>query len=110
MSALAQAPPALRDAVLKSNPGTVQLVSNGGAHTIVLTVAKDKAGQKDLSMPEVKDAIRTSLKGGREQLLRGAYLTTLRNQATVNNVLATQLVASAGKVPAAAAAAPAEKK
>ncbi len=55
MSALAQAPPPLRDAVLKSNPGTVQLVSQGGAHTIVLVVAKDKKGQKDLSMPEVKD-------------------------------------------------------
>jgi len=107
MSALAQAPPQLRDAVLKSNPGTVQLVSNGGAHTIVLTVAKDKAGQKDLSMPEVKDAIRTSLKGGREQLLRGAYLTNLRNEATVNNVLAKQIVQSAGKVPASAAAKPA---
>ena len=37
------------------NPGTVQLVSQGGAHTIVLIVAKDKKGQKDLSMPEVKE-------------------------------------------------------
>jgi peptidyl-prolyl cis-trans isomerase SurA len=106
MSALAQAPPPLRDAVLKSNPGTVQLVSNGGAHTIVLTVAKDKAGQKDLSMPEVKEAIRTSLTGGREQLLRGAYLTELRNKATVVNTLAQQVVASGGKVPAGIAAPP----
>jgi peptidyl-prolyl cis-trans isomerase SurA len=103
MTALRQAPPQLRDAVLKSNPGTVQLVSNNGAHTIVLTVAKDKAGQKDLSMPEVKEAIRTSLKGGREQLLRGAYLTNLRNQATVTNSLAQQVIASQGKVPAALA-------
>ena len=74
ISALAQAPPALRDAVLKSNPGTVQLVSQGGAHTIVLVVAKDKKGQKDLSMPEVKDGISSMLKNRKEQLLRAAYL------------------------------------
>lgn len=112
MSALAQAPPPLRDAVLKSNPGTVQLVSQGGAHTIVLIVAKDKKGQKDLSMPEVKEAISSTLKTRKEQLLRAAYLSALRNEATVTNVLAKQIVQSGGKVPAAAAtpAAPAEKK
>ncbi len=104
MSQLMKAPPQLRDAVLKSNPGTVQLVSAGGAHTIVLVVAKDKAGQKDLSMPEVKEGISSMLKQRKEQLLRGAYLTKLRNDATVVNVLADQVVASGGKVPAGAAA------
>lgn len=97
MSQLMKAPPALRDAVLKSNPGTVQLVSQGGAHTIVLVIAKEKAGQKDPSMPEVKEAISTTLKGRKEQLLRTAYLTKLRNDATVVNVLADQLVAAGGK-------------
>ena len=101
MSQLMKAPQQLRDAVLKSNPGTVQLVSQGGAHTIVLVVAKDKAGQKDLSMPEVKEGISSMLKGRKEQLLRAAYLTKLRNDATVVNVLADQLVASGGKPPAA---------
>lgn len=111
LSALNQAPPQLRDAVLKSNPGTVQLVSAGGAHTIVLVVAKDKKGQKDLSMPEVKDGISSALKGRKEQLLRAAYLSDLRNNATVNNVLARQIVQSGGKVPATpAAAAPAAKE
>jgi peptidyl-prolyl cis-trans isomerase SurA len=103
VSALNQAPPQLRDAVMKANPGNVQLVSNGGAHTIVLTVAKDKAGQKDLSMPEVKEGITSMLKGRREQLLRASYLTNLRNVATVSNVLATQVVAAGGKVPAGSA-------
>lgn len=97
VSALMKAPPRLRDAALKGNPGNVQLVSDGGAHTIVLVVAKDKAGQKDPTMPEVKDAISTTLKGRKEQLLRAAFLTKLRNDATVNNVLATQLVAAQGK-------------
>ena len=88
---------------MKANPGNVQLVSNGGAHTIVLTVAKDKAGQKDLSMPEVKEGITSMLKGRREQLLRASYLTNLRNDAIVNNVLAKQVVSAGGKVPAGAA-------
>jgi len=104
ISALAQAPPALRDAALQSNPGTVKLVSQGGAHTIVLVVAKDKKGQKDLSMPEVKDGISSALKNRKEQLLRAAYLSALRNDAVVVNVLAKQIVDAGGKVPAAAAA------
>jgi peptidyl-prolyl cis-trans isomerase SurA len=105
VSALNQAPPALRDAVLKSEPGSVRVVSNAGAHTIVLHVAKDTAGQKDPSMPAVKQAITNALRSRREQLLRGAYLTAIRNDATVANHLATQLVAAQGKAPAAPAAA-----
>ncbi len=104
ISALQQAPPALRDAVLKSEPGSVRVVSNGGAHTIVLNVARDTAGQKDPSMPAVKEAITNGLKGRREQLLRAAYLTAIRNDAAVVNHLATRLVSLQGKaLPAAAA-------
>ena len=103
ISALQQAPPALRDAVLKSEPGSVRVVSNGGAHTIVLNVARDTAGQKDPSMPAVKEAITNGLKGRREQLLRAAYLTEIRNGSVVVNHLAKQLVALQGKaLPAAA--------
>lgn len=97
ISRLQQAPPALRDAVLKSEPGSVRVVSNNGAHTIVLFVAKDTAGQKDPSMPAVKDAITNGLRGRREQLLRAAYLTDIRNNAVVNNILAKRLVELQGK-------------
>lgn len=109
VSALRQAPPALRDAVFKSAPGTVQLVSQGGAHTIVLTIARDTAGQKDLSMPSVKEAIRTTLKGRKEQLIRAAYLTELRNDAKVENVLAKRIIETKGKMPSLAPAAPGAK-
>ena len=54
-SALQQVPPALRDATLKLEPGTVRVVSNGGAHTIVLMVARETAGQRDPSMPDVRE-------------------------------------------------------
>ena len=82
---------------MKANPGNVQLIGQGGAYTIVLVVAKEKAGQKDPSMPEVKEAISTTLKGRKEQLLRAAYLTKLRNDAVVVNTLSDQLVAAQGK-------------
>ena len=106
LSRLQQAPPALRDAVLKSEPGSVRVVSNNGAHTVVLFVAKETAGQKDPSMPAVKDAITGALRGRREQLLRAAYLTAIRNDAVVNNVLSKRLVELQGKaLPAAPTAA-----
>ena len=98
--ACSRRPPALRDAVLKSEPGSVRVVSNAGAHTIVLFVAKDTAGQKDPSMPAVKDAITSALRGRREQLLRAAYLTAIRNDATVVNILANRLVDAEGQGPA----------
>ena len=106
ISRLQQAPPALRDAVLKSEPGSVRVISNAGAHTIILFVAKDTAGQKDPSMPAVKEAITSALRGRREQLLRAAYLTAIRNDAVVVNILANRLVDLKGKTrPAAPAAA-----
>ena len=106
ISRLQQAPPALRDAVLKSEPGSVRVISNAGAHTIILFVAKDTAGQKDPSMPAVKEAITSALRGRREQLLRAAYLTAIRNDAVVVNILATRLVDLKGTtLPAAPAAA-----
>jgi peptidyl-prolyl cis-trans isomerase SurA len=104
VSALQKAPPALRDAVLKTTPGSVRVVSNGGAHTIVLVVAHDTAGQKDPSMPDVKEGITQTIRGRREQLLRAAYLASLRNDTTVVNYLAKRIVESNGKMPAAASA------
>jgi peptidyl-prolyl cis-trans isomerase SurA len=99
VSQVRQAPPLLRDAVFKTKPGNATLVSVSGSHTIVLVVAYDTAGQKDLSMPQVKDAITSTLRGRREQLMRAAYLTALRNDATVNNVMAKRLVETQGKLP-----------
>jgi len=98
VSALQQAPPALRDAVLKTTPGSVRTVSNAGAHTLVLVVAHDTAGQKDPSMPTVKEGIRSTIKGRRDQLLRAAYLASLRNDTVVINYLAKRVVESKGKM------------
>jgi len=110
LSALRQAPPLLRDAVLKMSPGSVNHVGAGGGHTLVLLVAKEEAGQRDLNTPGVKDGITNTLKGRREQLLRTAYLTAATADATIVNNLARQLVQSQGKAPGSSTAAPAAAK
>jgi parvulin-like peptidyl-prolyl isomerase len=97
MSAINQAAPALRDAVLKLEPGKARVVSGGGAHTIVYVVAHEPAGQRDLSTPNVKDQIRNALKGRREQLLRAAFITAARTDADVVNYLARRVVEEQSK-------------
>jgi len=99
LSALQQAPPPLRDAVLKVNPGTARVVSQNGMHTIVYVVAKEGAGQRELTTPGVKERITETLRGRREELLRSAYLTNLRGDATIVNHLARRVAAAQGKVP-----------
>lgn len=91
LSALRQAPPPLRDVALKAKPGTVSLVSIQGNHAIVALVAKQAAGQRDLSMPEVRDSITATLRGRREDLLRTAYVEAARNRATIVNYLARRI-------------------
>ena len=99
VSRLKQAPPALRDSVLKGKPGRVSVVSEGGGHTIVLVVAHEPAGQRDLSTPGVRDRISETLRARKEQLLRTAYLTALRSDAQVVNYLARRVVEGQGKLP-----------
>jgi peptidyl-prolyl cis-trans isomerase SurA len=100
VSQLQQAPPALRNAVLGKNAGTVNVASSGnGAFTIVLVVAREPAGQRDLATPGVKDQITTTLKTRKEALLRAAYLTALRTDATVVNHLARRVVQAKGTPP-----------
>ncbi len=99
VSRLKQAPPPLRDAALNKAPGSVSVASIGGAHTLVLVVAHEPAGQRDLSMPEVRVRITDTLRARKEQLLRAAYLTAVRSDAVVVNYLARRLVESKGTMP-----------
>jgi peptidyl-prolyl cis-trans isomerase SurA len=107
VSRLKQAPPPLRDAVLNQKPGTINVASIGGAHTLVLVVAHEQAGQRDLSTPEVKERITETLRGRKEQLLRTAYLTAARNDADVVNYLAQRVVEAGGPAPGLPIATPA---
>ncbi len=105
MSAVKQAAPGLRDAVLAVPIGSARVVSQGGAHTIVFKVAHEQAGQRDLSTPAVRDRITQTLKGRKEQLLRTAYLTAARTDADVVNYLARRVVEGQGKPSAVSAGA-----
>jgi peptidyl-prolyl cis-trans isomerase SurA len=113
VSALNKAAPALRDAVLKATPGSVTAVNVGGVHTLVLVVGLETAGQRDLSTPQVRDNIVANLRNRKEQLLRTAYLTQLRSDATVVNYFARRIVqkesAAAAPAKASESKAPAAK-
>ena len=98
VSALKQAPEPLRKAVIGQKPGTVNVATANGIHTIVAVIAYEPAGERNLSTPGVKDAITEGLKTRKEQLLRTAFLSAARNDAEVVNHQARRLVESQGKV------------
>ena len=99
ISALKQAPEALRNAVIGKTPGTVNLVTaGGGIYTIVLVIAHEPAGERGLSTPGVKEGITQTLKDRKEQLLRTAYLSAARGDAVVVNHIARRVVDGNGKV------------
>jgi peptidyl-prolyl cis-trans isomerase SurA len=108
LSVVQKYPPQLRDAVLTAKPGSAKAIGDGHGFVVVLVLGKDTAGQKDLGTPGVKDAISQSLKGHREQLLRSAYINTMRNGAVIESLIAKRVVESQGKVPTLATAAPAK--
>jgi peptidyl-prolyl cis-trans isomerase SurA len=109
LSSVKQAPAPLRDAVLQVTPGSARVVSQNGNHTIVFVVAKEPAGQRDLSMPDVRQRITDALKGRREQVLRAAYLAAARTDADIVNYMARRVVESQGQVPSLPLASPGVK-
>src|SRR5436309_10047080 len=92
--------PATRDAVTKLKPGqytpVVAVVNPAtkqpAAFRIVKLVAKEPAGQRELSDERVKMAIRTQIHDRREQLLKSAYYEVLRNSAKVENYYARKVL------------------
>ncbi len=98
VTAIRQAPAALRDAVLNMEPGTARVVNDGSVLRIMLVVSREKAGQRDLATPGTKEQILEALKARREQLLRDAFLSGLRADADVTNYLARRLVEGNGKL------------
>ena len=100
-SALNQSDPALKKAVLSMKPGgvTAPIAIKGGGYRILKLIAKEAAGQRVLSDPQVQQGIREMLRNRKEQLLRSAYMVDARDEAHVSNYLAGQILESAGKLP-----------
>lgn len=103
-SALKNTDPVTRDAVTKLKPGqytTVITVINPMTKQlvgfrIVKLIAKESAGQRELSDPRVQEAIRSQLRDRREQLLKAAYYEVLRDQAKVQNYYAEKILEGNG--------------
>ena len=71
----------------------------GGGYRILKLTAKETAGQREITDPEVQQGIRDMLHNRQEQLLRSSYMAEARDDAHVTNVLAAQILESAGKLP-----------
>jgi len=95
---------ATRDAVLRLKPGqSSSIISVVNPATkqavgfrIVKLVAKEPAGQRELSDPRVQQAIRSQLHDRREQLLKAAYYEVLRDSAKVENYYAKKILENNG--------------
>jgi len=107
-SALNQSDPVLKKAVLTMKPGEVSqpIPVKGGGFRILKLLAKEAAGQRVLSDPQVQEGIRDMLRNRKEQLLRSAYMIEARDESQVTNYLAAQVLESEGKLPAADSTAP----
>jgi peptidyl-prolyl cis-trans isomerase SurA len=100
-SALNRSDPALKKIVLAMKPGEVtQPIAIQGGYRILKMIAKEPAGQRVLSDPQVQQSIRDMMRNRKEQLLRSAYMIEARDEAHVTNYLARQILESAGKLPA----------
>jgi peptidyl-prolyl cis-trans isomerase SurA len=100
-TSLNQSDPVLKRTVLAMKVGEVtQPIADKGGYRILRLIAKEPAGQRELTDIQVQRSISDMLRNRKEQLLRTAYLMEARENAHVTNYLAQQIVESAGKLPA----------
>ncbi|HYL46001.1 MAG TPA: peptidylprolyl isomerase [Candidatus Limnocylindrales bacterium] len=100
-SSLNQSDPVLKRTVLSMKVGEVtQPIADKGGYRILRMIAKEPAGQRELTDIQVQRSISDMLRNRKEQLLRTAYLMQARDSSHVTNYLAQQIVESAGKLPA----------
>jgi peptidyl-prolyl cis-trans isomerase SurA len=103
-SALKNADPLTRDAVMKLKPGqytpVIPVINPTNHQTvgylIVKLISKEPAGQRDLNDPRVQQAIRQQLRDRREQLLKAAYYETLRDDAKITDYYAEEVLKDLG--------------
>jgi peptidyl-prolyl cis-trans isomerase SurA len=96
--------PSTREAITKLKPGQYSPIitvidpasKRAMEFRIVKLVAKEPAGQRELSDPRVQQAIRSQLHDRRDQLLKAAYYEVLRDSAKVENFYAKKVLDSNG--------------
>jgi peptidyl-prolyl cis-trans isomerase SurA len=98
-----QTDPMLKKLVLSLKPGQVSPPIQLKDKILILKlVARESAGVRSISDPQVRQMVRDTLHNRKEQLLRNAYLEIARDEAKVTNYLALQVIETAGKLPDAA--------
>ena len=103
-SALDKTDPLLKKAVLSLKPGqTSGIIALKDAYYILKLLGREAPGQRELTDPQVQQTIRETLRTGKEQLLKAAFLNVARDNSKVTNYLAQQVLESAGKLPVATA-------
>ncbi|HYK38544.1 MAG TPA: peptidylprolyl isomerase [Candidatus Eremiobacteraceae bacterium] len=102
-SALNQSDPSLKRVVMGLKAGEVSqpIVLKDGVRILKL-VAREAPGQRGMNDPQVLQTIRDTLRSRKEQLLKAAYLSTVRDEAKITNYLARQVIEAAGRLPDAA--------
>ncbi|HEX4749915.1 MAG TPA: peptidylprolyl isomerase [Bryobacteraceae bacterium] len=97
-SALGQANPELRKMILEMTPGQVSpIIHTPEGYRIIKLIAKEPAGQRELSDPRVQEEIRQNLFQGKEQVLRAAFYEVARSEAKVVNYYAQSVLATRDK-------------
>jgi peptidyl-prolyl cis-trans isomerase SurA len=93
-SALNNANPELRKMILDMTPGQISpVIHTPEGYRIIKVIAKQPAGQQELSDPRVWEEIRQGLFQAKEQLLRSAFYEVARSQAKVVNYYADSVLA-----------------
>lgn len=97
-SALDRANPELRKIILDMTPGQVSpVIHTPEGYRIIKLIAKEPAGQRQLSDPRVQEEIRQGLFQAKEQVLRSAFYEVARSEAKVVNKYAESVLASRDK-------------
>jgi len=85
--------PALQRVVKSLKVGEISgIISAPSGYHIIKLLGIEHAGQYAVSDPKVQSRIRKTLMNEKEQLLKAAYIETLRDKAKVQNLLAEQII------------------
>ena len=96
-SSLERADLTLRRVVASLSPGEISpIIRTGDEFRIIRLLSVEPAGQRDFSDPRVQQTLRETLLNRKDQLLKAAYLEVARNEASVENFLARQVVGDFG--------------
>jgi len=96
-SALEKTEIVLRRVVASLSPGEVSpVIRTGSEFRIIKLISREPAGQREFSDPRVQQSIRETLLNRKDQLLRTAYMESIRNEAGIVNHLANRVVESFG--------------